>query len=477
MIHCVVLPPHPELPIHSRSWVRSEGFSKEAAAGKRLFDGTLVAPRGWPLLWALVCNGLRAGQAQKDTVNTGLLPLGADGRCLALMEQSLPAELRVYADGTVRTSTAGVDFDGGLRDLSRFPFSGGALTAHLKLDPASGERVGVTYPSSGSPSARVTTFGEDGTLSSDVYVPTESPVQTMIHDCAITPAFALLLDLPMTIRPARMIGDTFPVEYEPEIGGRIGLWPRGSAGNDDTSAQWFEVEPCVVLHTINAHESDDGQTVTLHALRSTPSGEASFIEAYSSAFLHRWVLDRTSGRCVREATLCDMPLEFPTLDSRLVGLDARFAYAIAPCSIGGPNVYGPPNEGILINAVVKLDLHTGQVVARWQTPRGYYLVSEPTFLPKEGSDAADGDQGYLLVWVSTAGATAESPQEASDGRAARLYVIDAASMTMHSDEGDAGEDALLSSGAVAALELPGAVPYGLHSCWVPYGDLARSRAD
>jgi len=38
---------------------------------------------------------------------------------------------------------------------------------------------------------------------------------------------------------------------------------------------WFDVEPCVVLHTVNAHESAAGRTVTLTALRSRPAGDAS----------------------------------------------------------------------------------------------------------------------------------------------------------------------------------------------------------
>ena len=32
-----------------------------------------------------------------SNANTGLLPIGSDGRCLALMEQCLPSELQVVA--------------------------------------------------------------------------------------------------------------------------------------------------------------------------------------------------------------------------------------------------------------------------------------------------------------------------------------------------------------------------------------------
>ena len=103
MVHCVCLPPEEAgEPRYSRSWVRTSGFEKERAAGKRLFDGSLVAPRGLPLLWGLLANGVRALQPQKDTANTGLLPLGSDGRFLALMEQCLPSECQVRVRFRVR---------------------------------------------------------------------------------------------------------------------------------------------------------------------------------------------------------------------------------------------------------------------------------------------------------------------------------------------------------------------------------------
>ena len=61
--------------------------------------------------------------------------------------------------------------------------------------------------------------------------------------------------------------------------------------------------------------------------------------------------------------------------------------------------------------------------------------------------------------------------EASDGRASRLYVIDAKSMAAADRPSSSESEEVLSGGAVAALSLPGVVPLGLHSCWLPYEEL------
>ena len=125
-----------------------------------------------------------------------------------------------------------------------------------------------------------------------------------------------------------MLADTFPVAYEPKHGARIGLKPRHGGpesvvwgevprcapetrrrctrGSPTTSPRGAQVSPCVVLHTCNAHESNDGTTVTLTALRVVPSTPTSFIEAYSPAFLHEWVIETATGRCrdIRHMSVC-----------------------------------------------------------------------------------------------------------------------------------------------------------------------------
>jgi hypothetical protein len=131
-------------------------------------------------------------------------------------------------------------------------------------------------------------------------------------------------DVPHQVRPRRLLLDRFPVAYEPQAGCRIGLVPRavlggpeargavlggpeargasdGGAVSGASEVVWAAVDPCVVLHTVNAHERDDG-LVCVTALRSEPATPSSFIEAYSAAFLHRWLVDPRTGKCTLRTT-------------------------------------------------------------------------------------------------------------------------------------------------------------------------------
>jgi hypothetical protein len=60
--------------------------------------------------------------------------------------------------------------------------------------------------------------------------------------------------------------------------------------------------------------------------------------------------------------------------------------------------------------------------------------------------------------------------DAEDPRASRVVLIDAAAMPPPR-AGDKDAAGMLSGGAVAVVGLPAAVPYGLHSAFVPFDEL------
>jgi len=85
--------------------------------------------------------------------------------------------------------------------------------------------VGVTYSSTSQPYGRVDFLdARTGEITRTIGVDMRSPV--MLHDSAISRKHVIILDLPLTVRPARMLLDRFPVEYEPDFGARLGLTSR-----------------------------------------------------------------------------------------------------------------------------------------------------------------------------------------------------------------------------------------------------------
>lgn len=461
MVHCVVLEPADQKAPddkhdgwYSHAWVRTAAFEKEEKEGE-IFWGTISsAPRALPMIAAMIQNSVRGGQVTKDSCNTAVQFHG--GKILALMEQCLPSELEVTRGGCVRTIANKCTLDG---SIPPDPVTGGALAAHSKADPVTGERMSITYNFNPA-TARHDVFAPDGSLAHQTTI--ELPRNTMIHDLAITPKFSVILDLPLTFRPEKILRDRFPIEFEQDAPARIGLIPRFG---DADEVQWFDVEAGLCLHTFNAFERADG-TVVVQGMRQLPEGASSYITAVTSAFPYEWVLDPATGRCVAEQYLSDVPGEFPTLAPGFVGQPARFGYALSPLSAGPVESYGGTTEAQLFVNVTKYDLFQGGVVESYGLPEGWFFTSEPTFVPKlRPAHAGKGaeDEGYLLVFATqTDGGSGASKERGTW----TVTPAPSVSALLVLDAGAAG------AGPVARIKLPSAMPYGLHSEFVPWEALA-----
>jgi carotenoid cleavage dioxygenase len=524
---------------YARRWVATEGRAAERARGSPLaasgfYDGTLgSAPYGWPLLGAMARNMMRFGRATKDTCNTALALHG--GTLLALMEQGLPAELELGADGDVHTRRAGSDLGGA---IPPDPLTGGALSAHGRACGVTGERYTVTYGTTW-PYARLDVFpaAADGPVASVRLGGLRVPC--MLHDLELTspglsrpaqesggtpppesgrpasasPGHVLVFDLPLTLRPRRLLSNRFPVQYEPAGTARVGFVRRGDGGTGlaaggDEGVAWATVAPCVVLHSVRAVEtgcapSADGggrtTTVVWTAVRSVPPAGASFVSSYTPAFLHEWTFEveaRADGTvraaCVAERALNEeVPIEFPTARAATVGdlgggerggkgdgggdgggrAVGSHAYAMAVVAADDGLVeYASPRDALLFDGFVKMALDdgdgaraqkggsaAGDVVGRYRLAEGEWAVSEPTLVPRvraEGGDAAsdgDGDDdGYVLLLVTRV-------REGGGRLGSALHVVDSRA---------------LDAGPVAVVALPDgeSVPYGLHSLWVPWDE-------
>ena len=158
MIHCVTFPPPSQgVPHYSSAYVETRGRTLEQISqNNRRFGGTLGSvPRAIPMLRNLVQNALtfRTLQAQKDTCNTGLAISG--NRILALMEQCPPCEMAIHRNGRIETLQHTCRLDGAVAPAL---LTGGNLSAHGLTDPATGERIHVSYRTDEPPYLRVDIF-------------------------------------------------------------------------------------------------------------------------------------------------------------------------------------------------------------------------------------------------------------------------------------------------------------------------------
>ncbi len=351
------------------------------------------------------------------TANTHILE--HSGRLLALVENGFPYEI------TPELDTVGpCDFDGRLT---------GAMTAHPKCDPATGDLHFFGY----SPLAPHLTYhrlSAAGELVESAEIPGAGP--SMMHDFAITDRHALFLDLPMTFK-LENLGGGMPYRWDDAYPSRIGVMPLDRPGQ----VQWFPIDPCYVFH-VGGARTDEAGRIVLDACRysaadavvmwdrlggraSAPAADADVLGA---ARLHRWVLDPATGR-ITETARDDRPAEFPTLDDRLIGRSSRYLYTVS----GGGGAA----------AIVKYDEISGGATAHELGPDN--VAGEAVFVPAEGG--RNEDDGWLLTITTR-----------RDRSASQLLVLDATDV---------------AGPPVAAVTLPRGVPAGFHGSWIADSEMQR----
>ncbi|MYW89505.1 9-cis-epoxycarotenoid dioxygenase [Amycolatopsis rubida] len=321
------------------------------------------------------------------------------GRTLTLVESSLPYEITTDLD------TVGVyDFGGKLAD---------AMTAHPKICPETGELHFFGYGSITAP--HVSYYRADAAGELVLRQPIDVPGLTMMHDFALTRRHVVFFDLPVVFDHGTDGG--IPYRWSDTYGARLGLLSRD---RPEDGVRWFGIDPCYVFHTLNAHDTADGRIV-VHVVRYEHLSKPRVPDP--KGVLWRWTIDPRRGT-VAEDPLDDRDGEFPRVDDRLAGLDARFGHVTGRHGPAGPLV------------LRRYDLHTN-ASREHLFPEGH-VPGEAVFVPAD--DRPDG-AGWLLAYVY------DGPNDRSD-----LVVLDA-------------QD--LEADPVATVRLPGRVPAGFHGNWLP----------
>ena len=329
--------------------------------------------------------------------------IGHAGRILALVESSYPYEV------TPELETVGCfDFDGRLRT---------PMTAHPKLDPASGELHFFGY---GFAPPYLTYHVADtaGTLVRSEEISVRGP--TMMHDFNLTERYVVFMDLPVVFDLDLAIQGTMPYRWDDDYGARLGVLPRDGT---DADVQWFEIDPCYVFHPMNAYDADGAITLDVVRYPQLWAGNNGDLDA--TAHLTRWTIDLAVG-AVKEEQLDDRGTEFPRVDPRVVGRRHRFGYAVQT------DTDAESRSGVL----VQYDQAHGS--ARTHDFGAGREAGEPVFVP-----AADGraeDDGWVMTFVF------DAARDTSD-----FVLLDARDF-----EGP----------PVATVPLPQRVPVGFHGSWI-----------
>jgi carotenoid cleavage dioxygenase len=356
-------------------WVRTDSFIE---------DFPIYGPDG--------SRNLRSAKANTHVVNHA-------GRTLALVESSLPYEI----SNDLETIGA-YDFGGKLVD---------SMTAHPKICPTTGELHFFGYGNIFEP--HVTYHRADANGELVISRPLDVKALTMMHDFALTAQHVIFMDLPIVFNlDVAMKGEgDMPYRWDDAYGARLGVMRRDDPFGE---VRWFEIDPCYVFHVANAHDSVDGKSIVLQAVRYPElwRNDGGFD---ADGVLWSWTIDLAAGT-VSERQLDDRNIEFPRIDDRLAGLPARYSV-----SVGDHNW-------------VRHDLPTGEAV---EHDLGTGGPGEAVFVPS-GSGTADESNGYYLGYVY------DPARDGSD-----LVILDASDF--------AGKP-------VATIHLPTRVPYGFHGNWI-----------
>lgn len=344
-----------------------------------------------------------------DTVNTNIVPI--NDQVFALVEAgSYPVAL-----------------DETLDEQHYDPFGGtlkGSFSAHPHRDQLTGEYHAICYEARDPGTIRHVVVDATGHVTREVPITVNHG--PMIHDCAFTARYVVILDLPVTFSMKTLIGGHgFPYRWNPDHPARVGLLKRNGTPADII---WFNVPAAYVFHVANAYDTEDGKVILDLCAYDRMFDDKAYGPEARSRGLERWTLDPLTGRA--DITIIDSaPQDFPRPDERFFGQSYRYVWTMAL----------PEDQADRFLGATKLfahDLHTGareiHEFGAWRYP------GEFVFVP-DGEDAPQG-HGWLI------GLVIDMSHETTE-----LVIIDARSFT---------------APPIARIHIPHRVPPGFHGNWV-----------
>lgn len=402
-------------------FVETTGFLAEAGAGKALWPGLLQPELGTRRGWGSI-------GAMKDNAGTDVLCHA--GKLLATMAQGSEP----WRIDPLSLETLGPD-----QNWARKLPDG--LSAHYKVDPATGDMMFFNYPEKW-PHMHYGVINRDNQLVH--YVPIELPGARWPHDMGVTKNYSILHDTSMFFDPEALKKGVRRAGFFRDVPTRFGIIPRFG---DSSQIRWFEATPCHIMHLANCYE--DGDDVVMDGCIMPepavhPVGAAANKDIYArilakldkhqnKTLMHRWRFNLKTGQ-TSEQYLDDEVTEFPICSNDYVGRQYRYSY----------NVLYKPGDW-LFSGLKRFDLLTGTTQRHEFGPNRY--GSEPQIARRLGAVAED--DGYLITLIAD-----------MNLNRSEVLILDASD---------------ISRAPIASIILPERVSIGTHACWVE-GDRIQSES-
>jgi carotenoid cleavage dioxygenase-like enzyme len=371
-----------------------------------------------------------------DRTVANTTPVWHAGRLLMAKEDGRPYRIDPFTLETL-----------GSYDFSR-ALKSETMTAHVRIDPETGEMFAYGYEAEGLCSKTIAYFivNSDGTLQREQSF--ESPYAPMMHDFTISQNYALFPIYPTTADLDRLKAGGDHWTHEPDTHSWLAVMPRYG---DVSELKWFKGPKGVFcFHMMNAWEDEAGMLHFDQCLSdSNPFPfirEAAGIQLQPwelNGRLARWTVDpRADGGEVAESVI-GPPGDFPLIPAASQGRPYDHAWMLtmnpqmqAPPLLGGP-------VGYMFNCLLRLDMRGGASQALVPAPNECF--NEPVHVP------AEGREGWLVMVVDR--------QTGPDSFEHECWIID-------------GGD--VAAGPVARVRIPRRQRVQIHGWWASAASLARA---
>jgi carotenoid cleavage dioxygenase-like enzyme len=376
--------------------------------------------------------------ATLDRTVANTTPVWHAGRLLMTKEDGLPYRINPHTLETVGR----YDFGGKLRSET--------MTAHVRIDPQSGELFFYGYEADGAASTKVAYCIADraGNLVREQWF--DAPYCALMHDFAITENHALFPIYPTTCDLARLRAGGDHWVHEMNRHSWLGVMPRyGSVAE----MRWFRGPKGVsCYHMMNAHEDSGGRINFDQCLSSVNAfpfvQRASGLNvppSESGSRLARWTVDLNEPSENLIETVIGPPGDFPVIPASAQGRPYTHAWMLAmnPEAQGPPIMGGP--VGAMFNMLLRVEF-TGQAPQSFALPP-QHGINEPVLVPARRGD----HEGWLLAVVDR--------QVGPNDFTHALWIFEA---------GQVG------AGPIAKIAIPHRLRPQVHGWWVSAADLSAA---